>query len=62
MAVRAELSPGSVKRANRNPSSKIILQAYIRKAEIKKSQIKIFDLALAIVKLANIPRRNPKAQ
>jgi hypothetical protein len=62
MAVRAEFSPGSVNRPTLNPSYKIRLQAYIRKTEIKKSQIKIFDLALTTVKLAKIPRRNPYAQ
>jgi hypothetical protein len=62
MAVRAELSPGSVNRPTFNPSFRIRLQAYIRKVEIKKSQIKIFDLALAMVKLAKIPRRNPNVQ
>jgi hypothetical protein len=62
MAVRAEFSPGSVNRPTLNPSYKIRLQAYIKKTEIKKSQIKIFNLALTTVKLAKIPRRNPNAQ
>ena len=62
MAVRAELSPGGVNRTTSNPSFKIRLQAKTKKAEIKKSQIKIFDLALLIVKLAKIPRTNPNEQ